>query len=62
MPREKETYRKNLELILEAYPNKKLLSISDVVKFTGLNRRTVLKLFSFDGHYISIANLAREMS
>lgn len=63
MPREKESYRDNLERICQALPDKgEMLSKSDVAKFTGLNHRTVAKIFSFKGNYISKAVLARELS
>lgn len=47
MPKELETYRINLDRLDEAYPNKNVLSISDVVRYTGLNYRTVKKFFPF---------------
>ena len=62
MPRENEAYRDNLEEICKAFPSVKLLSVADVEKFTGRDRRTLVRLFSFRGNYISAATLAREMS
>jgi len=62
MPREKESYRDNLERICEKCPDKEMLKISDVIRITGLDRSTVTKLFHFQNGYISVARLAREMS
>ena len=62
MAREKESYRDNLERIAERFPGKEMLTVADVVEYTGLNRKTVKKLFEFRENYISIAKLARGMS
>lgn len=62
MPRENEAYRDNLEEIYKVFPGMRLLSIADVERFTGRDRRTLVRLFSFRGNYISAATLAREMS
>ena len=47
MSREKAAYRDNLELIMEMFPNKGVLTINDVVRYTGKNYRTVKKHFPF---------------
>ena len=44
--REKENYRNNLELILKDFPNKNLLSVSDVAKWGGRDRRVVKECIS----------------
>ena len=63
MSREKAAYRDNLELIMEMFPNKGVLTINDVVRYTGKNSRTVKKHFPFiDGLGISVATLARILS
>lgn len=63
MPREKESYRDNLELLLEAFPDKKMLSKKEVQRYTGLDYATVCKLFTFNQcNKISVATLARQMS
>ena len=62
MPREKESYRDNLERISEKFPSQELLTVKDVATFCGLDRRTVARLYSFKSCYISKAVLAREMS
>ena len=60
---EKPSYRDNIERIKAFYPTKEMLTVSEVIKYTGLCRQTVLKLFSFGSdNYISVATLAREMS
>lgn len=62
MPREKESYRDNLERIDSAFPNKELLKKTDVAKFCGINYHTVGKRFDFTDNYISKAKLARQLS
>ena len=63
MPREKASYRDNLERIKEMYPDKEMLSLQEASKFIGLDWRTVKKMFPFNKfNKISVATLAREMS
>ena len=63
MSRENEAYRDNLELIMEMFPDKKVLTIKDVVRSTGRDYRTVRKHFPFiEGMGISVATLARLLS
>ena len=62
MAREKESYRDNLERIKEKFPNKEMLIKKEVADFTGLDVRTVKKMFNFSNGYISVASLARQMS
>lgn len=62
MPREKPTFRDNLERLDQRFPNKELLSIKDVISFTGMCYRTVISRFDFQDRYISKANLARALS
>lgn len=63
MPREKESYRDNMERICEKFPNTELLTKQDVQRFIGRNYKTVEKLFTFNKcNMISKAVLAREMS
>lgn len=63
MPREKEAYRDNLERIIEAFPGKEVLLVSEVARWLGKDPRTVKKLFPFkDGFGITIATLARCLS
>lgn len=63
MPREKETYRMNLERICEAFPNKEMLTATEIARFWGKDVRTVKKAFphmKFSG--VSKAKLASYMS
>lgn len=63
MPREKLSYMDNLERIKAAYPTKEMLNVKEVMDFTGLGRKGVLKYFTFNQYnFISVATLAREMS
>lgn len=61
MPREKEGYRFNLERLNEFFPDHDLLSVQDVIRFTGRNYRTVKKMFPFKGSYISKVEFARAL-
>ena len=62
MPMEHPSYRDNLERICDAFPNKEMLNVSEVKRFTGLDRENVKRLFCFKNGYISVASLARQMS
>ena len=62
MSKEPESYRENLERIIEKFPEKEMLSKTDVARLTGLDHRTVARLYPFKENYISIATLARRMS
>jgi len=59
---EKPAFRDNLERIDTAYPQKEMLCKKEVQAFTGLNYRTVNKMFPFQGNYISKVSLARTLS
>lgn len=41
--REKEDFRNNLQRIDERFPNKEMLTLSDVAKFTGIDRKKIGK-------------------
>lgn len=62
MPREKEAFRDTLEDVLAFFGGKRLLRQSDVVRYTGLDPKTVKKRFSFKDGFISAIVLARELS
>lgn len=62
MPIEPVSYRDNIERIVSKFPNKELLTKTDVAKLTGLTIKTVSKRYPFNHNYISIATLARHMS
>lgn len=63
MPREKEAYRDNLELLNQMFPEKQVLNASDVSKFSGSSRETVLRKYPMNANkQISKATLARFLS
>ena len=62
MPREKEAFRDNLEDILTYFNGKRMLRQIEVVRYTGLDPKTVRKRFSFKDGFISAVVLARELS
>lgn len=51
MPREKEGFREQLEDVAAFFKDKRVLSVNDVVRYTGLDYRTVRK------RYVLHANL-----
>lgn len=62
MPREKEGFRDNLERLNEFFPDHELLNVTDLMRFTGRDRRTVTKFFNFKGNFISKVEAARALS
>lgn len=62
MSKETDHYQKNLEMLCEAFPNKKLLCGADVAKWAGLDRRTVKKHYFSGKKLISLPELAEKMS
>ncbi len=62
MPREKELFRDNLEILNEKFPSKFLLTAVEVAEFTGLERHTVKRNFKFNGRYITKTQLASQLS
>lgn len=63
MPREKDCFRDNLERLNEKYDHE-LLTVNEVVEFTGASKSSVRRWFKFNAttHRISKADLARQMS
>lgn len=61
MPREKELFRDNLERIDNYFPSRELLRKGEVVEYTGMSYKKVVKTFTFKGNYISKVVLAREL-
>jgi hypothetical protein len=60
MPREKESYRDNLEQILTFSGGRQMLKINEVMEFTGIRHyQTIHRMFPFINGYISAATLAR---
>lgn len=63
MPRELPAYRDNLQDILEFFGGRRVLSLDDVRRYTGLkDDRTIKRHFPFQGRIISAATLARCLS
>lgn len=59
---EHPAYRDNLEQILNFSNGRQMLTIGEVMTFTGIRHYTTIhKLFPFTGSYISAATLARCM-
>ena len=61
MGREKESYRDNLELLIQAFPDKNIVCCADIVRWSGRNKRLVKKLYFTDKQYITVAELERKM-
>lgn len=63
MAREPEAMRDNLAAIREMFPDKLMFRIKDVGKIMGTSKyETIVKRFTFKNGYISIGDLARQMS
>ena len=63
MPREKSGYSLNIELLNDRFPEKDMLTISDVMTFTGKSYNTVKKRIAFSSMgLVSKADLARQIS
>lgn len=59
---EPESYRDNLEMLLEAFPDKKLLAVCEVAKWSGKDRRFIKANYFGDKKVLSLAELARKIS
>ena len=67
MPREKEAYRDNLELILEFMKNKydckkMMMNNKDIQEFTGLKYKYVKENYMDGQAFVSVAVFARKIS
>ena len=64
MPREKPCFRVNAQRLREVFPEKELLTSSDLAKFCGICIRTARKKFDLNRkkRFISIEDAARLMS
>lgn len=62
MAKELKAYRDTLEDILTFFDGKRMLRQCEVVRYTGLDPKTVKKRFPFRDGFISATLLAREMS
>ena len=62
MAREKEGYRDTLELLLKHFGSKTVLTVAEVMEFTGRSRNFVRKyLVNGKDPHISVCDLARRM-
>lgn len=59
MPRENDAYRDHLEEIKKHFVAKRVLSISDVARYTGLDRKTVVRRYGITKNGVSVEKLAR---
>lgn len=59
MAREKEDYRSILEDILQFFDGKRVLTVTDVARFTGRDRGTVRRRFDIRDGEITAHRLAR---
>lgn len=63
MAREKDGFRVNLERINEVFPDRELLSVSDISRFEGTARDTVRKRYTFNRFgKVTKADYARQVS
>jgi hypothetical protein len=63
MPRETEYYRDNLSRVMEAFPEKEILTLTDISKWWGVSSAIVTRSLGLHkGEYISKATLARKMA
>lgn len=52
--REKEDYRAVLERINDRFPSKDMLNVTDMSKFTGIDKRVLLKDVNFSKSFVTI--------
>lgn len=64
MPREKETYRLQLERLLERYKDKEILTYKEVSEYTGRSYRALKRQFKADERLggIPLTTLAYRLS
>ena len=61
MAREKETYRLELEQVLAAFPDKRALTRTDVMNYTGRGRKW-LDSHGFKGTQFTAVDVANKMA
>ncbi len=61
MAREKETFRLELEMVLAAFPQKHVLTRTDVMKFTGRGRKW-LDSHGFTGQEFTAVDVAHTLA
>jgi len=62
LPLEKESYRENLRMLLEAFPEKKEIMCSEFARYLGRDRRYVRKRYFTKAKYLTLAELASKIS
>lgn len=63
MPKEKETYRKNYEMLKEQFPDKTILTIKEIMALTGWGRNRVVRDVPLNDHkWTTIASFAHFLS
>ena len=63
MSREKEGFRDNLERIDAAFPDKELLTATDIARFEKASRASVMKRYKFNAaRRMTKADWARQVS
>ena len=63
MTKNEQAYRDNLELIMKAYPEKMVLTVTEVSRYTGKDRKWCRKYLGVGGKSgTSITGLARALS
>jgi len=61
--REKECYRENLRILTEAFPNKQLVSVTDVARWSGVSRFCIKNRYFEDGKkFLTLPELASRLS
>ncbi len=60
MGREKEGYRDELEQLLDHFGDRRVLSVADVARYTGRDRRWCQRIYGIDpDKVITVVGLAR---
>jgi hypothetical protein len=62
MPKEPEGYREQLEDIHRVFGGKGALTVTEVIRYTGLNKKTVAKRYGVDRRGITNTQLALRMT
>ena len=63
MPREKENYRTNLEILMKLFPRRIAVKASELAKVMGIDTRTVKRKYQIGpSGMISLATLASKLS
>lgn len=61
MPRELREYRDNLEALIAFFGDKRVVTVTDVARYTGRDRRTVQRIYNIAKDGITLPTLARRM-